>query len=261
MTTNNVQDHLGREVNYSFPPKRIISLCPGITDTLLSLNLDHEVVGRTRYCIHPAEKVGQIQVVGGTKEIKMERIRELKPDLVIAEKEENTKEIVDEVSKHYPVYVAEVQSIDESFRMIHDIGEITNKNNEAASLIEKIKSGFESLPTKPGKRVAYVIWKKPYMVVGGNTYINSLLERMGFENPFTQLEGRYPAVTTEQFQQAKLDYLFLATEPFPFKEKHIEEFQEFLPKVKPMIIDGEMFWYGPRMHEAVTYFKEFYKNI
>jgi iron complex transport system substrate-binding protein len=261
MTTKILKDNLGREVEYSFPPKRIVSLCPGITDTLFSLNLENEIVGRTRYCIYPRDKVKEVQVVGGTKEIKMDLIHQLNPDLIIAEKEENTKEIVDEISQHYPVYVVEVQSVNDAFGMIQDMGEVTDRKKEATSLVEKIKGKFDSLSTNHGNRVGYVIWKKPYMVVGNNTYINSQLQALGFTNPFTELNGRYPVVTIEELQQVELDYLFLATEPYPFKVKHIDEFKQFLPTVKFKIVDGEMFWYGPRMLEAAGYFKKILNEI
>ena len=217
-------DHLGRTVTYEFPPKRIISLCPGITETLFSLELENEIVGRTRFCIYPKEKVKNVPAVAGTKDIKMDAIHDVKPDLIIVEKEENTEEIVKTLEKHYPVYVAEVQSIDGAYRMIHDLGHVTDRESEAALLKKNIQAQFQSLPQVNGKRVAYVIWKKPYMVVGKDTYIQTLLNEMGFINPFTEFEGRYPAVTAEDFQKAELDYVFLASEPYPFKDKHKAEF-------------------------------------
>ncbi|MCM3712235.1 ABC transporter substrate-binding protein [Sporosarcina luteola] len=251
-----VVDRVGRSVTFSFPPKRIVSLCPGITDTLFSLNLDAEIVGRTRFCIHPKGKVENVPVVAGTKDIKLEAILEVQPDLIIVEKEENTKEIVEELEKHFPVYVAEVQSVDDAFRMIEDIGSLTDRNEAASELAGAIREQFESLPKATGKRIAYVIWRKPYMVVGKDTYINSLLEKMGFINPFTEADGRYPAVTADEFLRAELDFVFLSSEPFPFKEKHLKEFLDMMPETEPVLIDGEMFWYGPRMLEAATYFQK-----
>lgn len=261
MTLNKtVVDRVGRSVTYEYPPKRIISLCPGITDTLLSLDLEEEIVGRTRFCIHPKGKVEIIPAVAGTKDIKLERIQDARPDLIIVEKEENTKEMVAELEQHFPVYVAEVQSVDEAFQMIEDMGNLTDRNEAAARLIESIQHQFTSLPKIHEKRVAYVIWRKPYMVVGKDTYINSLLEKMGFINPFVDADGRYPAVTAEDFQKANLDYVLLASEPFPFKEKHIEEFLEMMPETEPLLVDGEMFWYGPRMLEAAPYFEKKFNN-
>lgn len=261
MTTKKVFDHLERTVEFSYPPKRIISIAPGLTDTLYSLNLANEIVGRTRYCLHPKDKVQLAEPVGGTKDMNLEKIKLLKPDLIFAEKEENTREIVEQLEKEFPVYVAEVQSVNHAYKMITDLGEVTNRSFEAAQLLATIENGFEDLPIFPHKKVAYVIWRKPYMVAGRNTYIDSLLQTLGFKNAFSNCEGRYPAVTEDDLKHANLDYLFLATEPFPFKEKHLSEFAQFLPNVKPIILDGEMFWYGPRMVDAAAYFKRKFAEI
>lgn len=256
-----VEDQIGRIVEYEFPPQRIISLCPGVTDTLYSLKLDREIVGRTRYCIYPTEKVENANIVGGTKEIKLEAIHQLKPDLIIAEKEENTREVVEQLESYYPVYVAEVQSVKGAYKMIEELGQLTDRQTEAEILINTIKSAFQTLPNLKGKRAAYVIWKKPYMVVGKDTYINSLLEEMGCTNPFVSVEGRYPTVNVEEFQNSELDYLFLASEPYPFKEKHKDEFLEVAPNVKVIIVDGEMFWYGSRMIKAAKYLGELFSGL
>src|SRR5699024_6120563 len=99
-------------------------------------------------------------------------------------------------------------------------------------------------------RVAYMIWKKPYMAVGRDTYINDTLEKLGFINPFASSMDRYPVVTEQDLKEAKLDYIFLSSEPFPFRTKHHEEFLSILPDATPINIDGEMFWYGPKMLKA-----------
>lgn len=256
-----VSDHLGREVSFTFPPKKIVSLCPAITETMYRMELQDEIVGRTRFCIHPQPDVKNAMNIGGTKDLHIERIHELKPDLIIAEKEENTKEMVAELEPHYPVFVFEIQTFSEALRMIHDVGMITGREDQASSLVQKIEAKFLALPDQSGSRIAYVIWKKPYMVVGKNTYIQSLLDKMGFVNPFTKYEGRYPAITEDDLQAASLDYLFLATEPYPFKEKDLPDFKELLPKTIPLIVDGEMFWYGGMMLEAASYFKKKFGHL
>lgn len=261
MTIKKVIDHLGRSVEFSYPPKRIISIAPGLTDTFYSLNLTNEIIGRTRYCLHPKDKVQQSTRVGGTKDINLDKIRSLNPDIIFAEKEENTREIVEQLEKEFPVYVAVVQSVENTYKMIADLGELTNRSFEAEHLLATIQTGFQNFPIYQHKKVAYVIWRKPYMVAGKNTYIDSLLQTMGFENAFSHYEGRYPSVTEEDLKNAELDYLFLATEPFPFQEKHLSEFSQFLPEVKPIILDGEMFWYGPRMVDAASYFKRKFAEI
>ncbi|WP_077325614.1 ABC transporter substrate-binding protein [Virgibacillus siamensis] len=251
-----ITDHLGRKVTYSFPPKRIVSFAPAITETMYCLKLDEELVGRTGFCIHPKDRVEQAAKVGGTKQVKLDRVHDLHPDLIIVEKEENTKEMVEQLEEHYPVYCFEVQTVENAYRMIRDLGEITDREKVAGKLENDIQSAFQQLPNIDGTRVAYVIWKNPYMVAGGDTYINSLLQKIGFTNAFETFGGRYPSVTEEDLQQANLDYVFLATEPYPYKEKHLDEFQAMMPETIPDIIDGEMFWYGGRMLNAVSYFNK-----
>ncbi|MCG5105327.1 ABC transporter substrate-binding protein [Oceanobacillus alkalisoli] len=252
-----VRDHLGRLVPLVRKPERIISFVPAITETMYHLGLDKKIVGRTRFCKFPEDKVQHAVNIGGTKDMKLDRIHELKPDLIIAEKEENTKEMVETLEKHYPVFVFEVQHFKDVFPMIEDIGRLTDREKAAIQLMQQIKNAFQVLPHGKNNRVAYVIWQKPYMVVGKDTYINSLLEEMGFSNPFTEAEGRYPMVNEKDFKKAKLDEVFLATEPFPFREKHLDVFEKMLPHTKVRIVDGEMFWYGAKMVEAAAYFKTF----
>lgn len=253
-------DHLGRKVQIKENPQRIISLVPAITETLFELGLGDKIIGRTRFCKFPVDKVKSAVNIGGTKEIKLDRIHELKPDLIIAEKEENTKEIVELLEQYYPVFVFEIQHIEDVYRMIQDAGKITAHQVEANTMEASIRTAFETLPKAQNKRIAYVIWQKPYMVVGKETYIQTLLNEMGFINPFVTKEGRYPVVTEGDLLEANLDEIFLATEPFPFREKHLAEFQEMLPQVKPRIVDGEMFWYGAKMVEAAAYFKKEFQD-
>ena len=211
-------------VTFSFPPKRIVSLCPGITDTLFALDLEEKIVGRTRFCIHPKDKVEKTPAVAGTKDIKLKAIQDVRPDLIIVEKEENTKEIVEELEKHFPVYVAEVQSVDDAFRMIEDMGKLTDRMEAATNLLHTIKQQFDALPKIP-ENVSDMsfgeshIWSSekirisiPYWIKWDSSILSS------------NMDGRYPVVTADDFQKAELDYVLLASEPFPFKEKHAKEF-------------------------------------
>jgi ABC-type Fe3+-hydroxamate transport system substrate-binding protein len=199
--------------------------------------------------------------VGGTKQVNIDKIRELKPDLILAEKEENTEEIVLALEKIAPVFVMEVQSIEHAYRFIKTLGILTNKVQTADQLLTSCQASFASLPHKQNLNSAYVIWRKPYMVVGATTYINDVLHMLGFQNPFGEEKGRYPAVTFEELAAANLDILMLASEPFPFQEKHIEEFQAFLPYTKILLVDGEMFWYGAKMITSGPYLEKLMKTI
>ena len=261
MAGRTVTDHLDRTVEYPYPPKRIVSLVPGITDTLFSLGLGNRVAGRTRFCVHPQGEVEGIPRVAGTKDLNLEKIRNVRPELILAEKEENTKEMVEQLEKEFPVYVFEIRSVHDAYNMINDLGDITGTSEKAETLIADIQAGFSRLPDFRGKRFAYCIWKKPYMVVGGDTYIQSVFERMGLVSAFSGFGDRYPSVTEEDFQMAGLDYLFLSTEPFPFNEEHVRKFASILPDVNVMLLNGEMLWYGPRMLEAAEYFSRVFMRV
>lgn len=158
-----------------------------------------------------------------------------------------------ELEKIAPVFVLEVKSIQDAYRFITTLGEVTKTEDAASLLLASSQKSFQTIESKKNGKAAYVIWRKPYMVVGGSTYINDVLNTMGFQNPFTNEESRYPAVTKEQLANAQLDKLLLASEPFPFKEKHLAEFQAFLPHTEIILVDGEMFWYGSRMLVAGEY--------
>lgn len=249
-----INDHLQRTIELVEGPQRIVSLCPAITETLVTLGAN--VVGRTKYCIFPKEHVETIPTVGGTKQIDIEAIAALQPTLIICEKEENTKEIVESLEQRWPTFVCEVTTVETAYRMIETVGALGQCEEQAQQLTVNIRQAFQTLPTFNG-RVAYMMWRKPYMAVGATTYIDDLLHTLGFENPIATLEGRYPAVTIEDLQQANLDYLLLSSEPFPFSEKHIAEFERVLPNERMLFVDGEMFWYGARMLEAAHYFQQF----
>lgn len=252
-----ILDALGRTLYYSFPPKRIISICPAITETLIEIGLREEIIGRTKYCLYPTGQVEHIVVVGGTKQVNLDKILALKPDLVITEKEDNSKEIVEMLEKHVPVYVAQVESVQGAYQMIIDMGELCDREQAAQALVQDIQSRFEQLP-KNSARAGYIIWRKPYMAVGTTTYIHDVLTQLGFVNPFAALDGRYPEVSKQILIDAHLDVLFLASEPFPFNETHMAEFRSFLPHTDIQLIDGEMFWYGAKMRHAPTYFQAFF---
>lgn len=249
-------DAIGRQVEIVEKPEKIISLDPAITETLFDLGCDESIVGRTRFCIHPKDKVDQALNVGGTKTIKLDRIHQLNPDLIIVEKEENTKEIVETLEAFYPVYVFEIQTVEAGKEMVKTLGDLVGVNDAAEAMHQEIEAAFASLPKISPYRMAYMIWKKPYMAAGRDTYIDHMFEKLGFVNPMTALEGRYPEVTAEDLKAAQLDILFLASEPYPFSDKHHPEFHEILPDVKIINIDGEMFWYGSRMLKAIPYFQK-----
>ncbi|MFK7972469.1 MAG: ABC transporter substrate-binding protein [Bacteroidia bacterium] len=246
------QDQLNRTVDIPSSPQRIVSLCPSITETLVAFDLDERLVGRTRFCIHPKTAVKQITRVGGTKDVNMERLKELQPDLIIAEKEENIREQVEEMAQHWPVYVTDVRDVPSAIEMIRRVGEICAKKAEGNAMAQRAEQAYQQLGHKTqSERTAYFIWREPWMLAGKDTYIQDVLQRLGFENVGLELEGRYPQVTEEQLRALAPQRVLLSSEPYPFAEKHITELQALLPNAKIELVDGELFsWYGVRMISA-----------
>ena len=248
-------DQTGRTITLNSIPQRIVSIVPSQTELLYDLGLDKEVVGITKFCIHPGEWFRNKTRVGGTKQLKPGIIHELKPDLIIANKEENVKEQVEELAKDYPVWISDINNLDDACEMILTVGLIVDKPIVAQAMVDEIKKRFTQSPILDSKFLtAYLIWQKPYMTVGGDTFIHSMMEAAGFENIFAD-KTRYPEITIEELQTANCKLLLLSSEPFPFKQKHIDELQPALPNTKIILVDGELFsWYGSRLLKAPAYF-------
>lgn len=253
-------DQLGRAIKVSVTPMRIVSLVPSQTELLVTLGLSDAIVGVTKFCVHPDAIRKEKKIVGGTKNIHLDKIRELNPDIILCNKEENTKEIVEILEKQYPVHVSDISTVEESLELIDQYGEIFKKANQAAILISEIRSELKSflefVKDKPQKKVAYFIWRKPWMVTGKGTFIHHLLEVNGFINLFGT-QNRYPEIPEEQLSKLKdLDLVLLSSEPFPFSEEHKNEVLKMLPDTKVILVDGEYFsWYGSRLAQAFKYFR------
>lgn len=249
------QDPTGHSLSISTFPQRIISLVPSQTELLYDLQVGDRVIGITKFCIHPTEWFRCKTRVGGTKDPHLSIIRSLAPDLIIANKEENRKEDIEILQKEFPTYTTIVDTIEQGLEMIGTLGQLTGTVEKAGSIIHQIKS---SLPIQTASKntAAYLIWKDPYMTVGGDTYIHDMMRIAGLENIFAS-HTRYPETDINVINELAPDYLLLSSEPYPFKEKHRQELQEALPKTKVMIVDGEMFsWYGSRMLQAGDYLKK-----
>jgi ABC-type Fe3+-hydroxamate transport system substrate-binding protein len=245
---------------------RIVSLVPSLTEYLWALGLEKEVLGITKFCIHPKAWWQHKTRVGGTKKVNFEIIDSLQPTLIIANKEENTKEDIELLVLKYEVLLTDIQTLDDAFFYLLEIGERVNRVEAARSLVDQIKKDFQALgPIGKGASFLYFIWKEPYFVVGPQTYIHALLTHFGLVN-FCEIE-RYPDLDQVLANKAKLsskpdfspDYIFLSSEPFPFEAKHLEEVQVLFPKSKIVLIDGEICsWYGSRMLEVPAYFEQLF---
>jgi len=261
------KDQLNRVVTLPGLPKRIISLVPSQTELLSYLGLEKEVIGITKFCVYPEHWFSNKTKVGGTKTIKIDMIASLKPDLIIANKEENVKEQVAFLEKIAPVWISDVNNIEDAFRMMQSIGEITGKEKRSETLITQIKKDFAALALLINQshykkyRTAWLIWRDPYMAAGGNTFIDDMLKLSGLENILSGT-GRYPEITAGELREKNTELVLLSSEPYPFKQEHIDELQEALPNAKILLADGEIFsWYGSRMCKAAEYIKNLLEQI
>lgn len=252
-------DMTGRQVDVPSPSSRIVSVVPSQTELLYDLGLDETVTGITKFCIHPEHWFRSKQRVGGTKTLHIDTIKQLQPDLILANKEENTKEQIEELAQLFPVWVSDIQTIAEGLQMIEQIGIITGTSAKATAIINDITSGFGALGNiTRKKRVAYFIWRAPWMCAGGDTFISDVIRAMGWENVLAG-ELRYPVVHLEDLVALTPDIILLSSEPYPFKEKHIDEIRAVLPDAEIKLVDGEMFsWYGSRMLKAPVYLRSLY---
>jgi ABC-type Fe3+-hydroxamate transport system substrate-binding protein len=223
---------------------------------LFYLGLNKEVIGITKFCIHPAGKFKTSTKVGGTRQLDIDQIKALNPDLIIANKEENERSHVEALMNICPVWISDISDLAGAIDMIERVGVLVGKAYEAKLLANTITQQFNNLTIKPsGLRAAYFIWRKPYMVAGKDTFIDNMLQKCGLTNVFEQ--DRYPEIDAAKLINAKPDVILLSSEPYPFKEKHIAEFKALLPPAIIKIVDGELFsWYGNRLLYAPVYFEK-----
>ncbi|MFN0014647.1 MAG: ABC transporter substrate-binding protein [Saprospiraceae bacterium] len=261
MTLHTCVDQVGRLVHLPvFPPRRIVSLVPSKTELLHALDLEAEVVGITKFCVSPPAWFQEKKRVGGTKTVALDKVLDLNPDLIIANKEENDREQIEYLSKRIPVWVSDVRDLASALVMIHQVGAVCGRLEAAMYLSDRIRQAFADHRPDPGAprpRAAYFIWRKPYMVAGGDTFIHAMLEEAGFENAFAT-ETRYPEVSREQLAEYAPDVLLLSSEPYPFAEKHVDELRALCPAAHAVaMVEGELFsWYGSRLLLTPAYFQQ-----
>ena len=255
-------DQTGREVSIVSNPSRIISVVPSQTELLYSLGLDQEVIGITKFCVHPQHWFRNKTRIGGTKKLDIDKIKTLKPDLIIANKEENTKEQIEQLAKEFPVWISDINNLNNALIMIGKVGEIVNRSKKASTLINSIRKSFDELNENNSlSKACYLIWKDPYMTVGEDTFISNMLSYSGFENAFKHL-NRYPVIAISDIQSSGCEVILLSSEPYPFSEKHVKELKDQLPGIDILFVDGEMFsWYGSRLLYSADYFKRLKSKV
>ncbi|TRO63990.1 ABC transporter substrate-binding protein [Christiangramia sabulilitoris] len=254
-----IQDQLGRTIELKKTPSRIISLVPSQTELIVDLGLESSLVGITHYCVHPANLKNTKNRVGGTKKVNLRKVKELKPDIILCNKEENTKSMVEELEKIAPVHVSNVATLADAYDLMLDYGMIFECEELAKTMVQAIqkkeKTLRELVKNSENKKVAYFIWKDPFMVAGKGTFIDDMLKLNNFSNIFS--DERYPETSLKQLSGKDIDLCLLSSEPFPFEEKHKVDFEKYGFKTK--IVNGEYFsWYGSRLLKAMKYFTQFH---
>lgn len=258
-----VTDDLGQTLVFEKAPERVVSLVPSITETLIELGAGNRVVGITNYCIHPARAVDDIPRVGGTKGVSLEKIDALRPDLVIANKEENRKRHIDALREKYPVFVTYPRTVEQALKMVIDIGMMTRTSSKAAEIAEtcgQIVTSTDPLVRERPFPTACLIWRDPWMAVGSDTYISRLLGTFGFQNVFTRSDGRYPEVSLDTIAERGTDVIILPNEPYAFAEpdrRHIESsLAENGRKARILLVDGSyLTWFGYRTIQGLRFLR------
>ena len=256
-----MKDQLGRILHIEATPKRIVCLVPSLTELLVDLGLESKLLGVTKFCVHPEHIRTTKTIIGGTKHLKIDKIMELKPDFILANKEENNKEDVESLSQNSIVYVSDIRSIEDLYQLIKDIENVFNVKEYSRQLIDEMEASFikfkREIQNLPNLKVAYFIWKDPWMVVGSSTFIHYILGLCHFKNVYADVE-RYPEIEINHLKD--VDLVLLSSEPFPFKAKHKSEIPAENSIIK--IVDGEFFsWYGSRLIKAFSYFSNLRDNL
>jgi ABC-type Fe3+-hydroxamate transport system substrate-binding protein len=251
-------DQMGRTLHLPNSPQRIVSLVPSQTELLFDLGLANRIAGITKFCVHPQGCRSTYPLIGGTKKLHLDSIRALRPDLIIGNKEENTREDILSLEKEFPVWMSDIHTLEDALQMVSSLADLTKTSLQGQSLISQIRTAFEGLPFRQLGSAAYLVWHQPLMVAAKNTFIDHMLYLAGFTNAFSSL-SRYPQISPDQLAQLSPDYLLLSSEPYPFKEKHLVDYKQLLPNAMVALVDGEMFsWYGSRLLKAAEYFKKIF---
>lgn len=242
--------------------RRIVSLIPSITEILFAIGAGDRVVGCTIYCTEPAEGVATKTRVGGEKNPKLELIRDLGADLVIANVEENVREHVETLRAWgIAVHVTYPRTVAEGIRLVGELGELLEAGSRAREIETALRARHDEVRAAAAgrrpRRVFCPIWRRPYMTINRDTYVHDMLAVAGGENVFASAAKRYPEVTLEEVAAAAPEVVLLPDEPYRFRAVHRGDFAAYpdLPAVRDgrlPLVDGKLLsWYGPRIAEAL----------
>jgi hypothetical protein len=260
--TLRVTDDLGRVVMFGKPPERIVSLVPSDTYSVVALGAGDRLVGRTTYCEHG----DGVTTVGGTKDVDIDAILALEPQLVIANQEENTRKVLEALAERVTVLVSLPRRVDQGIGHLARLARILglDKSSPAHALI---KRGYELTPGQPCVRRAFVpIWMDPLMTLNADTFGSDVLARVGITNIFgdrlrlyplaadlgkgkpddaSGRDVRYPRITLDELKVRGADLVVLPDEPYVFSAEDEAVFRDALPTARIVRVSGkDLFWYG-----------------
>jgi len=261
-------DAIGQEHTVAESP-RILCLVPSITELLFDLDLADQLVGRTAFCVHPKDWVKQVKSIGGTKQVNMDKVKPLNATHLIVNVDENPKELVDELARFIPhVVVTHPNAPSDNIELYKLLGNIFDRRDQAARLISEFQAARTHAQMTacelPEKKVLYFIWKDPWMTIAPETYISQALMGANMITLPQQSDKRYPEVDLESGILDDVDAVLFSSEPFLFKESHLDEFADTygIARDKLHIIDGEMTsWYGSRAIAGLRYLSDFAKRV
>lgn len=239
-------------------PARIVSLVPSLTELVCDLGLVDQLVGRTGFCIHPKDVLRRVPKVGGTKDVNLDRLRELAPSHVIVNIDENRRECAEEIARFVPrVIVTHPCTPEDNLDVYRLLGGIFGRQAEAAALASDLRAALDEArqagASLPREKVLYLIWREPWMTVARSTYISATLATVGWDTLPPGAEPRYPAFEWDAPWLAEVDRVLLSSEPYRFRERHLAEV-EAAAGLPACLVDGEMAsWYGSRAAAGLRY--------
>lgn len=240
---------------------RLVSLCPSLTELVFDLGRGPDLVGITEWCVHPKDGVARVEKVGGTKNPKVARIVELRPDLVLMNDEENRHEDADALGAAGVRILSSLpRDCAGTAEMVRAIGAALEREEVAERIAQDIEARSARVRAaakgRAPVRFAYLIWRKPWMAASADTFASALLAQAGGTNVFASRTERYPEITPEELARVAPERVFLCTEPFPFEAKHVEELAQLtgLSRDCFVIADGEyLSWHGSRTPAGIDY--------
>ncbi|MBK8173835.1 MAG: ABC transporter substrate-binding protein [Rhodospirillales bacterium] len=248
---------------------RIVSLVPSVTELLFALDLGERVVGRTVFCVHPKDRIGDVPSVGGTKSINIAKLRRLAPTHIVVNIDETPRALADELTNEgYEIVVTHPVEVRDNLALYRLLGNTFARIEAAEALCQRFEDAIASAQAtaaeRPRRSALYLIWKNPWMTVARDTYISRMLALAGIDTLPALADRRYPQMEIDDALLDRCHLVLLSSEPFPFDEHHRQEFIEAHPqhsaKVHP--IDAQMVsWYGSRAISGLTYLAQFTDSL